>query len=241
MTFSFRRAARIIPLVALGTLAVSSVSIAAENDAEARYTKLDITGTGTIQAPPDQLTARFRAESRDTSAAAAQQSVNTQVHKATDLAEKAKGVTYAVLHYSVSELRGEKDKTPPSWSASQTMTFTATDGKSLLPLTGQLQANGLLLEGLEWSLSPDKQKTLFLEAEKAAVTDAKKQAETLAATLGLKVVRFSTISVSGSSFPRPVFMAAMAARSMDSVTPPSSTAETQNVNATANATVLLAP
>ncbi|KXV61274.1 hypothetical protein AD948_02325 [Acetobacter senegalensis] len=239
--FSLRHAAPIACAMAVFSIGAANAQNAKPEDT---YTKLDLTGTGSIKAAPDQLTASFRAQSRDNSAATAQQAVNKQVQKAAELAQKADGVTAAILHYSVSEIRGEKDKSAPSWAASQTMTFTAADGKTLLPLTGQLQANGLLLEGLEWSLSPEKQKTLQLEAEKAAVADLKKQAETLATSLGLHVVRFATVSVSGTPFPRPVFMSAMIARAEVApapAPPPSSTMETQTVRASANATVLLAP
>ncbi|MCP1215838.1 SIMPL domain-containing protein [Acetobacter orientalis] len=213
---------------------------AAETAQAASYTKLELTASGSVQAPPDQLAASFRAESRSNSAAAAQKAVNTQVSKAAEQAKQANGVKYAISHYSVSEMRDDKAKNAV-WTASQDLTFTAPDGEALLPLTGQLQANGLILEGLDWSLSPDKQKALQLEAEKAAVTDLKKQADTLAATLGLHVVRFERISLSGSPYPRPIFMAAMARSSMDAAPAPSSTAETQTVHASVTATVLLAP
>lgn len=212
---------------------------ATESNTRSTYTKLDLTATGSVQAPPNQLTASFRAESRSSNAASAQKSVNTQVFKAIEQAKQASGVKYAVFNYTMAEQRDEKAKNT-TWSASQNISFTAPDGDALLPLTGQLQANGLILEGLDWSLSPDKQKVLQLEAEKAAVTDLQKQAETLAATLGLHIVRFDRISLSGSPYPRPVFMAAMA-RSMDAGPAPSSTAETQTVHATVTASVLLAP
>lgn len=229
---------------ALGLLAVAlPFNLTAHAEApqnEGNYTKLDLTGKGSVQAAPDQITASFSAESRSNSAAAAQQAVNTLVHKATEQAKQAEGVKYAVLHYSVSELNDEKGK-HNAWSASQNLTFTAPDGQSLLPLTGQLQASGLLLQGLDWSLSADKEKALQLEAEKAAVVDLKKQADTLAAALGLHVVRFTHVSISGQPFPRPIFMAAMAARSMDSAPAPSSTAETQTVSASVSGTALLAP
>ncbi|OUJ00211.1 SIMPL domain-containing protein [Acetobacter cibinongensis] len=244
MTPSLRAKLAASVACALGLLAVAlpfnPTARAEAAETEGNYTKLDLTGKGSVQAAPDQLTASFRAESRSNSAAAAQQAVNTLVHKATEQAKQAEGVKYAVLHYAVSELNDDKAK-HSAWSASQNLTFTASDGQSLLPLTGQLQASGLLLQGLDWSLSADKEKALQLEAEKAAVADLKKQAETLAASLGLHVVRFTHVSISGQPFPRPMFMAAMAARSMDSGPAPSSTAETQTVSASVSGTALLAP
>lgn len=210
---------------------------------EDTYTRLEISGSGSVKAAPNQLVARFRAESRAKTAAAAQQAVNAQVHQALEQAGKTNDIKAAVLQYSVSE--SQQDKAPSSWIAGQELTFTATDGTALLPLTGQLQGEGLMLEDLSWSLSPENQKALMLEAGKKAVEDLKKQAETLAAPLGLHVVRFTNISVSNGAFPRPVLMmAAMASArgGADSAPPPpSSTAEEQTVQARATATVLLAP
>ncbi|KXV62645.1 hypothetical protein AD949_10925 [Acetobacter orleanensis] len=213
----------------------------AESRPEDSYTRLELNGSGSVEAPPDQLIARFRAESREKTAATAQQAVNTLVHKAVEQSAKAAGVKAAVLQYSVSE--NQPDKGPSSWTASQALTFTAPNGTNLLPLTGQLQGEGLMLDDLSWSLSPENEKKLMLDAEQKAVEDLKKQAETLAATLGMHVVRFANVSLSHGGFPRPVMMMAMPARAAmaDSAPPPSSTAETQTVRASANATVLLAP
>lgn len=203
-------------------------------------TKLDINAEGQVEAPPDRLTATFRAQAQDKNVATAQQAVNAQIHQATEQAAKVNGVTSAVLVYGVSESRPDKNTT--LWTARQTLTLAAADGKALLPLAGQLQGNGLILEQLEWSLSRPQRQTLFLQAEKNAIADLKKQAETLAAALGLHVLRFEHVTVSEEDSPRPMPVMLMAARSADgAAAPPSSTAETQTVRASASATVLLAP
>lgn len=229
------------PAFALAVALIAPTLAFAETKPEETYTRLDISGSGSVQAAPDQLTAHFRAEGRAKTAAAAQQAVNTLVHKAVEQSGKTSGIKAAVLQYSVSEER--PDKAPASWTASQSLTFTAPDGSGLLPLTGDLQGEGLILEDLSWSLSPENQKTLKLDAEKKAVEDLKKQADTLAASLGLHVVRFAKVSISDGGYPRPVMLMAMPARAglADGAPPPSSTAEVQTVHASANATVLLAP
>ncbi|WP_338332345.1 SIMPL domain-containing protein [Acetobacter sp. LMG 32666] len=215
----------------------------AEDSSTAPYTRLEIHATGTTQAAPDKLSARFRAESQNKNAASAQRDVNAVVKKATDEAAKNTDIKAAVLQYSVYETRPEKAR--PYWTASQTLSFSATDGKSLLPLAGQLQAQGLILEGLDWSLSDEKRQSLFLDAEKQTVAELKKQADTLAASLGLHVARFTQISVSDQGYPHPMpimLRAAPAGIANDSISDsPSSTAETQTVRADLRATVLLAP
>ncbi|WP_407927111.1 SIMPL domain-containing protein [Acetobacter garciniae] len=203
-------------------------------------TKLEISAQGSVEAPPDRLTATFRAQAQDKNVATAQQAVNAQIHQATEQASKAEGVSSAVLVYGVSETRPDKNTT--LWTARQVFTLTAANGKTLLPLAGQLQGNGLILEQLDWSLSPAQRQTLFLQAEKNAIADLKKQAEAMAASLGLHVLRFEHVSVSEENSPRPMPVMFMAARAADGpATPPSSTAETQTVRAGATATVLLAP
>ncbi|MFT9418521.1 SIMPL domain-containing protein [Acetobacter sp.] len=207
------------------------------------YTRLEIHATGTTEAAPDKLSARFRAESQNRNAASAQGDVNAVVKKATDEAARNTDIKTAVLQYSVYETQPEKGR--PYWTASQTLSFSATDGKSLLPLAGQLQAQGLILEGLEWSLSDEKRQSLFLDAEKKAITELKKQADTLAQSLGLRVARFVQISVSDQEYPRPMpimLRAAVAGVANDAAgASPSSTAEAQTVRADLRATVLLEP
>lgn len=191
-TLTPRKTATLACLLGLGfgTAFGTIQANAAETAQAASYTKLELTASGSVQAPPDQLAASFRAESRSNSAAAAQKAVNTQVSKAAEQAKQANGVKYAISHYSVSEMRDDKAKNAV-WTASQDLTFTAPDGEALLPLTGQLQANGLILEGLDWSLSPDKQKALQLEAEKAAVTDLKNRLIPLPLLLGCMLFALS--------------------------------------------------
>ncbi|MGG6429173.1 SIMPL domain-containing protein [Acetobacter ghanensis] len=212
----------------------------AESNADS-FTRMEIHATGTTQAPPDKLSASFRVESQNQNAASAQTSVNALVKKATDEAAQNADIKATVLQYSVYENRPDKAK--PYWTASQSLSLSATDGKNLLPLAGQLQAQGLILEGLSWSLSDEKRQALFLEAEKKAVVELKKQADTLACALGLHVARFTQVSVSDTAYPHPMpMMLRAAAAPSDSIgISPSSTAENQTVRADLRATVLLSP
>ncbi len=237
----FRPASLLALALTCGVVGMAPATVAHAQTSVDSFTRLDIHATGTTQAAPDRLSARFRAESQNKNAASAQADVNAMVKKATDDAARNADVKAAVLQYSVYETR--PDKARPYWTASQTLTFSAADGTTLLPLAGQLQAQGFILEGLEWSLSDEKRQTLFLEAEKKAVDDLKKQADALATSLGLHVARFAQVSVSDQTYPHPMpMMLRAAAGPGDSVGySPSSTAEDQIVRADLRATVLLAP
>lgn len=85
-TLTPRKTATLACLLGLGFGAAFGTiqANAAETAQAASYTKLELTASGSVQAPPDQLAASFRAESRSNSAAAAQKAVNTQVSKAAD-------------------------------------------------------------------------------------------------------------------------------------------------------------
>lgn len=204
------------------------------------FTKLELSASGTTDAAPDQLTAIFRAEARNKNAATAQQAVNALVQKITEQTGKNDAVQLAVTRYDVSETR--PDKEPAFWTATQRLSLKAQNGNALLPLAGQLQANGLILESLDWSISDDKRESLLLDAEKNAVAELKKQADTVAASLGLHVVRFSNVAISENPIIRPMPMMMSMARSADApAAAPSSTAQTQHVRANAHATILLGP
>ena len=206
-------------------------------------TKLTLRAEGHVQTLPDELTATFRVESREKSPASAQQTVNERVGKAMEQAAKVEGVTTAALEYTVSEQHQEKSNTS-FWVAQQTVTLKAHDSKTLLPLVGQLQAQGLILEQLEWSVSDERRAALTLQAETEAVKDLQKQASILAQTLGQKVTRFERVDVSAQPLPRPMPVMLMAARmgaDAAQAPVPSSTGEAQTIRASASATVLLAP
>ena len=147
-----------------GALGLSYGALAHAQTNTEPFTRLEIHATGTTQATPDKLSAHFRAESQGRSAASAQTDVNAMVKKATDEAAKNTDIKAAVLQYSVYETRPEKAR--PYWTASQTLTFSATNGTNLLPLAGQLQAQGFILEGLEWSLSDENARPCFWKQRK---------------------------------------------------------------------------
>lgn len=197
-------------------------------------TRLSVTGSGSVDAAPDRVTATLLVQNEAAKAVDAQAKTNDAAHNAVAKAEKISGVTVLTDSYDVSENR--KDNKPSSWTARQTIQIRARDASALLDLVGKLQASGLLLEGVSWSLSPEHQKELYRQAEKKAVDDLRSRSSEIADDLGLKVSSIASISVGEPLTVRPVaFMAraAMAAPTMRS--------EDQTVSATIRATVILKP
>ncbi|GBQ33319.1 SIMPL domain-containing protein [Gluconacetobacter sacchari] len=198
-------------------------------------TELTLSGTGTVHAAPDRLTATLFAEAGAASAAAAQARVNALANTAIDAAKAAGGLTTVTEDYSTQPNEGGKG---PAWTARQTVRLTGADGAALLALVGQLQAKGLALSSLDWSLSDDLRQSLTRRAEAAALTDARQRADAAAKVLGLKITSIRSITLSDRGGPRPMPMMMMA-RAASAPVAPGAPAEQQDVSASASATFVL--
>ncbi|MFT8718067.1 SIMPL domain-containing protein [Acetobacter sp.] len=203
---------------------------AADDTSHPNDTKLNIGGTASVQAAPDEATATLLAQNEGSNAVDAQRKTNGLAQSAIALAEKATGVVVHSESYSVYENR--PDKQPHSWTAQQTLSLTAKDSSGLLELVGKLQEKGLLLQNVSWSLSPEHQKQLQKQAEQQAVRDMKERADAIAATLGMKVTSIASLSVNEQPLIRPMALMARAEIAPSPAMRPDSQTVTANVHAT---------
>lgn len=203
-------------------------------------TKLMLSATGTVHAPPDRLTAVFFAESTAPTAAGAQGQVNAQVDKAMTTMRAITGLTISAESYSVRHQDADPHASRPAqWVARQTIRVSATDGSILLPLLGRIQSENLALSQLDWSLSRDRRTALLQQAEGLALHELQQRAHAAATALGLKIVRIESVTLNDQEMPRPMPMMMMAARS--AVAAPQAPAADQDVTAQADATFVLHP
>nr|WP_148299364.1 SIMPL domain-containing protein [Komagataeibacter kakiaceti] len=204
-------------------------------------TRLDLVASGTVQALPDELTATFFAESRADTAAAAQAQVNALIAKAMATAAHVDGLTVNAESYFVRHDDGDpRQNRKPGWVARQTIRLTAQDGKNLLPLIGQLQAENLALTQLDWSLSRARRAELTRQAEALALQDMQQRAQAAATTLKRKITALTSVVLEDQDTARPMPMMMMARASAESVAP-SAPAGMEDVTATAHATLILKP
>ncbi|WP_239019420.1 SIMPL domain-containing protein [Novacetimonas pomaceti] len=203
-------------------------------------TKLMLSATGTVHAPPDRLTAVFFAESTAPTAAGAQGQVNAQVDKAMATMRSITGLTISAESYSVRHQDADPHAgRPAQWVARQTIRVSATDGSILLPLLGRIQSENLALSQLDWSLSRDRRTALLQQAEGLALHELQQRAQAAAGALGLKIARIESVTLNDQEMPRPMPMMMMAARS--EVAAPQAPAADQDVTAQADATFVLHP
>ncbi|WP_010508128.1 SIMPL domain-containing protein [Komagataeibacter europaeus] len=251
MTFSlFKTPARhSLRIILPGMLAAAALHPAGSmaqtqptNAAKPDTTELELSASGTVQAQPDELTATFLAEARADTAASAQAQVNALVGKVTTASAHVTGLTLNAESYFVHHDDGDpRQNRKPQWVARQSVRLTASDGKVLLPLVGQLQADNLALTRLDWSLSREKRMELTRRAETLALQDMQQRAQAAASTLKLNIASIRSVTLEDQNMPRPMPMMMMArAASMDMPAPEAPTGM-QDVTATVRATLILKP
>ena len=218
--------------------AVPTVSFAQVGSRLLETTKLNISVVGTAKAIPDEITATLLVEAQNKSVEAAQQSVNNQINNALKITQAVKDVKSVASHYSVFHTQFN-NRTYSSWTARQVLTLTANNAQAILPIVGTLQARGLILQKLEWSLSKPQQQAALLEADKNAIATLMQQTKVIADSLKGRITHFESLNFSESpSFhPIPIMFATRNAIPIS----PIRTEEIQTLHVRCDATAILAP
>ncbi|GAN53512.1 SIMPL domain-containing protein [Tanticharoenia sakaeratensis] len=218
-----------------GVLIAMPVTVWAQATPTDPSTELSLDAEGRADASPDTFTATLFAQATSASLSTAQGTLNTMVDRAMTTAKGHPGIDVTRAEYEASQ---NTDK-PAHWVAQQTIRIRSTgqkdDGKVVLETVAALQAQGLGVSGLDWSISPEHRDALVATARLNAIHALQAQARAAAEALGLHVVRFKTVNLATSGGFRPQVM--MAARFAS----PQSTPQTQDVQVTASGTAILAP
>ena len=168
----------------------------------------------------DRLRATLRVEVGDPDPRQAQGEVNRRMAAAVVKAKDAAGVTVETGRYYVYEER--QPNRPRRWVGTQTLTLIAMDATPVLALVGQLQADGLLISGLAYELSPDLRRRIERELIPDAVGRVREKVNALAQAMDFKTVRYIEIKLrdggSGAQVMRAMPM--MAQASAERAAPP---------------------
>lgn len=216
----------LLPALALTAFGFSSAALA-QDAAPARFpapgqTLLSVTATERVEVQQDLLSASLRAEMEGTDPTILQNEINVLMQKAV---EKAKAVSdvktstdgYYVYPYD-PEPRNKADSTKPEkkWRGSQGITISGKNAQAVLTLAGELQAMGLIMGGLNYSLSPETTESTRDSLMEAALKKVSAKAERAGKALGKPQVELIEINVETNmpSYPQPMMMRAMAADGM---------------------------
>ncbi len=217
-------------LLILGAVLATLPALASAQPVE---TTLHLAETAEVARAPDEVVATLRAEARAPSAAAAQEAVNRAIAAAVTRAQAVSAIRVSTGGYWTG--RAEEGR---AWQAAQSVTLRGAEAAALLDLAGALQAQGLALQSLQWTLTRDAARLAREEASRQALDALRRRADALAAQLNLAVAGIREVRVDAPDHaPRP--MAAL--RASSSATPPVAMAEDVLVPATVAAVVVLRP
>lgn len=223
--------ALVLMVIAFGIIAAASLAIsiiglttayAAEQGRQGydlkveNLTTLTVSGYGEISYSPDEAVVVFAALGYGETAAEA----------LGRCAEKASTIISAIEELGISREdlktssitvnpRYDWEQKPPKlidYEASYSLTVRVRD----LTLVGKVidaafSAGADKMYGLQFTISEEKKAELLNEAIKAAISDAMRKAEAAASSLGLKVVRVESISISAQQAPPIIVREAKAA------------------------------
>lgn len=204
-------------------------------------TLLHLTQTATVMVAPDQLDATLRAQVSSSSAADAQQRVNSMVADALARVRLVASVTVSTGGYTVWHFGPTPQNRTERWQASQSLDLKSADGPALLKLVGTLQQQGLGVVQLAWQLSPKAERKAHDEATTKALLRLRGRVEKVAALLGLRFGSFKAVRLgtpASRPFPRLVGATMEAAAP---ASPPNAVAAPEPVTATATADAILLP
>jgi predicted secreted protein len=197
-------------------------------------TVLHLSETAQVLRAPDEVRAGLRVEARGASAAAVQAQVNRAMQAALARAAQVPAIRPGTGGYWT-----QRDDEKRNWVAVQTMTLQGTDAAALLELVGTLQAQGLALGDLNWSLSKAVEQAARQEAGRLAIEALRQRAAAVAQQLGLRVIGIRNLRLDTPEVPMPRMMAMRAQAAAPQA--PSSVPEDVVVNSTAAAEVILRP
>lgn len=156
-----------------------------------------VSASANTSVPNDRMQAWLRAEAESPEATTAANQVNTLMGKALARARTVPGVTASTSGYSTMQI-AERGR-PARWRVVQTVVLVGTDFPAMATLLTRLQEqDGLLLSGMNFSLSPAARE----QAERSLVTQAirtwQTRAQLAASSLGFDGWKPGQVSVQTS-------------------------------------------
>jgi predicted secreted protein len=191
----------------LVTLAGTSGFAAAQNNYDLGILNpgevmLNLDASEQIEVQQDTLHASlyYAAQGRDR--VALQDEVNRKMTAALELLDDSE-VEHATQQYNVYQVQADRptrgDIENPVWRAQQNVTLTSKDSAALLELAAELQAMGLTMGSLNYSLSPQRYEVVADSLMEAALTKLRNRANATAAALGKGSAELVEVTLNASS------------------------------------------
>ena len=203
---------------------------------------LHISATERRDVDQDLLIATLRIEVEDESNQTVQNEINTAMAEALELAkgyDDVKAITRQYNVYSYDKNQG-RDNAPQRivWKGEQALELKSKNSEQLLDLAGKIQGKGLVMDGLNYTLSPEVAAQIQDEMLEDALAKLKTRAERAAKALGKTTAELKEIDTDNNYAPQPYARAEMMSMAADAkmaapVASPGETTITMTVSAKA--------
>lgn len=242
--------ARVLNYVMMSALVMGAAAapvMARADDKDDGSTKLRLNAEARRTVPQDRLQVTLAFEQTAKTAAEAQKLVNAKMRDAAKIYGSASGVKVTTGNYNVwkqypnepgpKPLTDAEREKAATWQATQQLMLDSGDKDATLALVGKLQEQGFSVQNMNFYLSREASDALRDDLTVEALGAMKSRASKMAATLGMKTIRFAEIDVTGNPMvpPMPMMRAmAMKAESADYAAPVAQAGESEvvvNVNA----------
>jgi uncharacterized protein len=185
-------------LVAAALVGVARPDGARAVDSSPAADLVTVGGSGTVVAVPTHASLSLGVNSRGDSARAALAANAREMRKVIDAVKAAGGQDVGTESVSLSEVLGDNGE-PKGYAASNIVSATIDVRQAGAVIDAAVAAGANQVYGP--SLSVDDQATLYRQALKAAVDDARLRAQTLAAAAGRTLGKVTSISEAGAPTP----------------------------------------
>lgn len=201
----------------------------------------------------DLLVANLQYQAENKNARALQDDINTLMKKAVEKAKTYKDIKvstqqyYVYLHEPQPEPRPmgshpQKNKPEKTWRGNQGLQLESKNADDLLELTGALQDMGLIMNGLNYTVSTELMETTHDSLMEKALAKLKAKAERAAKALGKSQSDLIEVNIdSGGYHPQPMMRGMAMDAKMEAMSAPVAEAGTSDINLTVSARALLKP
>lgn len=169
-------------------------------DDEKNLIRLNLSVTESIEIEEDMLVAHMQYEYEGQLAKEVQNSINKKMIQVMNMASELKEVKisterYNIYKYYPNKRRNDTDKDKYVWRGNQTIIMKSLDSDKLLKLAGDLQDIGLLMNGLNFVVSPGKYEEAKDSLLESAILKLKAKADRAAKALGKSKFEFISINI----------------------------------------------
>ncbi|MEC7029652.1 MAG: SIMPL domain-containing protein [Pseudomonadota bacterium] len=180
-------------------------------------TLVSLSATEMVEVEQDLLVATLTFKSENADPKVVQDTINKKMKEALETAQKVDSVKVSTQQYYVHEFNRSSinSRRDMSWRGSQSLQIKGKEADDFLELAGDLQELGLTMNGLSYSLSPEKLEETRNSLLEAALSKLVEKSERTAKALGKSSSEMLQINVDmGGNHYQPPMMRGMAMESM---------------------------